>query len=86
MNALWVLEAHLGILIGLEYTLWLTIENNLLQFGGINAILAHTGSLIGQLVLEHTLLARNLAPVVSVLLQFYQEPLDDFDKGLIITA
>ena len=39
MDTLRILEAHISILISLERALWLTIEYNLLEFGGIDTVL-----------------------------------------------
>ena len=87
MDTLRILEAHISILISLERALWLTIEYNLLEFGGIDTVLGLLRcSFIGKSVLKYTLFAIDLTSLISVLLQFLQEPLDDFDEGFVIAA
>ena len=87
MYALRILQAHLSVLVRLVDTLGLTIEDDLLQFGGIHSVLvaSHT-AFVQQAVLEETLSAINHATRVSALLQFHEEPFDDFVKGLIVAA
>ena len=36
--------------------------------------------------MKYTLFAIDLTSLISVLLQFLQEPLDDFDEGFVIAA
>ena len=87
MDTLRILEAHISILISLERALWLTIEYNLLEFGGIDTVLCLLRcSFIGKSVLKYTLFAIDLTSLISVLLQLLQEPLDDFDEGFVIAA
>ena len=73
MDSLRVLEAHLRILVGLENALGLPIEDDLLEFGWVNfgliGLHLRVDSLIGQLVLEYTLSARDGTPIVTILLQ-----------------
>ena len=90
MDTLWILQAHLSVLIRLVDSLWLAVEDDLLEFGWVHACLvslfAGHDRLVGELVLEDTLTASNHPPIISVFLQFLKEPLYDFDKGFIVTA
>ena len=70
MDALGILEAHFRVLARLVDTLRFAVEDDLLELGGVNALtsLDANSSFISQLVLKHTLLARDLSSIVSVLL------------------
>lgn len=55
MDALWILKSHLGVLVRLVHSLWLAVEDDLLEFGRVDGRLAGLlGSnlgLVGKLVL-----------------------------------
>ena len=70
MDTLRVLEAHFCVLVSLVDTLWLAIEDDLFEFGGVDSVLIRrNGSFVGEFELKDTLLACDLTSVVSVLLQ-----------------
>ena len=87
MHPLGILETHLCVLVRLVDTLWLAIENDLLELGGVYSLngLCHCAFVL-KTELEDTLLARDYSSVVSVFLQLRQEPLDDFDERLVVTS
>ena len=86
MDTLGILEAHFRVLARLVDTLRFAVEDDLLELGGVNALtsLDADSTFICQLVLKHTLLARDLSSIVSVLLQLLDQPLDDFDECFAI--
>ena len=86
--ALRVLQAHLRVLVSLENALWLSIEDNLLELGWVDLVLASGGTgdngLVGKAELKKTLTARDLTTLITVLLELNNEPLDQGYEGLVV--
>ena len=87
VDSLWVLQSHVCILVSLVHSLGLAIEDDLFDLGGVNLlrVLAHL-VLVGKSILKHALFASDLTSVVSVLLEFDQQPLDHADQSTVIAS
>ena len=90
MHSLRVLEAHLRVLVGLEHSFRLSIEDDLLELGWVNFGLVGLhlceDGLICKLVLEYTLASSDCTSVVTILLQLLEQPLDHLDKRIVVTS
>lgn len=85
MHTLWVLVADLLVFVGLVHSLWLAVEDDLLEFGGVDLSAFFFRGFGGiQLVVEQTLASVQDAAIVSVFYEDFNEPPDYWEQGLVV--
>jgi len=87
VHALRVFQVQPRILVGLVDSFGLAVKDDLLQLCRIHLDgWPCRGSFVRQAVLQRALAPRDLASLVPALLQLLQQPLNDFDQGLVVAA
>ena len=90
MDSFWVLETHFSVSTGFKDPLRFALEDDLFELSRIDCgclSLLNIGRVFSpDLVVEQTLAAIDEATLISAFSKYFEEPLDHWNEGTVITS